>query len=61
MKKLLATVCVLGLVAGLAACSSEGEGYKDEAPYAQERTVGAPEQPAEPAKAEKVFRASQVK
>ncbi len=54
MKKLLALVCALGLVAGLAACSSEGKGYKDEAPYAQERTVGTPE-------VEQVFHARQVK
>lgn len=58
MKKFLATVCIFGTAVALSACTSEGEGYKDEAPYAVERTAG--EAPAE-AQGERVFRASQTK
>jgi hypothetical protein len=42
MKKLLATVCVLGSTLALTACDSTGSGYVDtQPPYATERTVGA--------------------
>lgn len=58
MKKFLAAVCILGASFTLSACTAEGEGYKDQAPYASERTAGTPE--AQPV-AEQVFRASQVK
>lgn len=47
MKKLLATLCMIGSVAALAACSTDGQGYKDEAPYASERTAGGDVMPAE--------------
>ena len=41
MKKLLATVCVLGSTLALTACDTTGSGYVDtQPPYAQERTVG---------------------
>jgi len=60
MKKLLATVCIIGSTLALTACDTTGSGYVDtQPPYAQERTVGtgpvaAPA--AEPAKsAEPVF------
>ncbi len=59
MKKLLATVCILGLAATLSACTSKGEGYKDQAPYASERTVGSQQQSGQ--KAEQVFHSRQVK
>ncbi len=39
MKKLTATICILGTVLGLAACSSTGTVDSD-APYATERTAG---------------------
>jgi hypothetical protein len=55
MKKLLATFCILGSMLALSACTSEGEGYKEEAPYAAERTAG------HEADGEQVFRARQVK
>ena len=66
MKKLLTTALVLGSVFGVAACSSDGasdtgDETLTQAPYAQERTVGA-----EPAKetvksAEPVFESKQMK
>lgn len=62
MKKLLATVCVLGSTLALTACDTTGSGYVDtQPPYTQERTVGtgpvaAPVAAPEPAKsAEPVF------
>ncbi len=58
MKKLLATVCILGSTLALTACDSTGSGYVDtQPPYASERTVGAaPAVAAEPARsAEPVF------
>lgn len=59
MKKLLATACILGSVVALSACTSEGQGYKDEAPYAVERTAGSQQKGA--VEGERVFRASQTK
>ena len=59
MKKLLATVLVLSSSLTMAACSSTDEGYRDQAPYAEERTAGG-EQHA-PAKAERVFQKKQMK
>ena len=57
MKKLLATVCVLGSTLALTACDSTGSGYVDtQPPYASERTVGAVTPAAEtPASAEPVM------
>ncbi len=52
MKKLVATLCLLGATVALSACDSTGEGYVDtQPPYANERTAGAtkaPVQSAEP-------------
>ncbi|MCB9978672.1 MAG: hypothetical protein H6862_03585 [Rhodospirillales bacterium] len=56
MKNFVMTLCLLGATAGLAACATEGKGYVDEAPYAQERTAGG-----EMAPAEQVFRTRQHK
>jgi len=58
MKKLLATVCILSAAVALSACSSEGEGYKDQAPYAASRTAGSPDTATA---TEEVFHARQVK
>ncbi len=58
MKKLIATVCVLGSTLALTACDSTGTGYVDtQPPYASERTAGAaPAAAAAPvASAEPVF------
>ena len=58
MKKLLATVCIIGSTLALTACDTTGSGYVDtQPPYAQERTVGAaPVVAPEPTKsAEPVF------
>ncbi len=55
MKKLLATVCILGAAVALSACTSDGKGHKDEAPYSAGRTAGKPDT------ADQVFRARQVK
>lgn len=52
MKKLVATLCLVGTALALSACESTGEGYVDtQPPYASERTAGgakAPVQSAEP-------------
>ncbi len=57
MKKFIATVCFVGLAAGLSAglsaCSTDGQGYVDQAPYAEGRTAGS--------EAERVFRETQRK
>lgn len=57
MKKLLATVCVLGSTLALTACDTTGSGYVDtQPPYASERTVGAAPAVVEaPASAEPVM------
>lgn len=42
MKKLIASVCLLGSVVALSACDKSGDGYVDtQPPYATERTAGA--------------------
>lgn len=43
MKKLIATICIIGSAAALSACSTSNT---SSAPYAQERTAGAVGQPA---------------
>lgn len=40
MKKFVATLCLLGSVVSLAACSSHEGNVETQAPYAQERTAG---------------------
>ena len=59
MKKLLATVCIIGSTLALTACDSTGSGYVDtQPPYAQERTAGEAPAMAAPApvkSAEPVF------
>ncbi len=60
MKKFIATICILGSAATLAACSSNEKATTDEtmpAPYSESRTVGH----ETPMKAEKVFRKVQTK
>lgn len=58
MKKLVATLCLLGTTVALSACDSTGEGYVDtQPPYANERTASgekAPVQSAEPVFEKKV-------
>lgn len=65
MKKLIATVCILGSAAILSACASDDEGYRDlQPPYEQGRTVGNAPAPAQPAPApapEQTFRRTQMK
>ena len=67
MKKLLATLLVLGSGLTLAACESTSEGYRDlQPPYADDRTVGTePEMPMKkyeaPKRAERVFQKAQTK
>lgn len=62
MKKLIATVCILGSAALVSACTSDGDGYRDlQPPYEQGRTVGNSPAP-EPAPApERTFRKVQMK
>lgn len=66
MKKLIATIAIIGSAATLSACETSGMGDVDTAPpYADERTashgsVAAPA-PAAPARAERVFREVQSK
>ncbi len=56
MKKLVASLCLLGSVVALSACDSTGEGYVDtQPPYASERTAGATPAPAPVQSAEPVF------
>ncbi|MFP4313043.1 MAG: hypothetical protein ACLFR0_01840 [Alphaproteobacteria bacterium] len=64
MKKLIATVCILGSAAMVSACSSTDEGYRDlQPPYEQGRTVGdAPAPKPAPVRAsERTFRKVQMK
>ncbi len=42
MKKIIATVCLLGSALALSACESTGSGYVDtQPPYTQERTASS--------------------
>jgi hypothetical protein len=59
MKKILSTVCILGTAAALSACTAQGEGYRDQAPYSVDRTAGGGHEGD--MKSERVFRASQTK
>lgn len=69
MKKLLLTTMVLGSTVAVAACTSNGgtsandmDGALTQAPYAEERTVGATQAPAPVVRsAEPVFESRQVK
>ncbi len=61
MKKVLATLLLVGTVAGVSACTSEGEGYRDEAPYARERTAGGEVEREQEVRSERVFRERQTK
>ena len=66
MKKLIATVLMLGSVTALAACTSNGTTELDEtrtqAPYSDERTVGYERyEPSNVRSAEPVFRKSTSK
>ena len=67
MKKLIATIAIIGSAATLSACETSGMGEVDTAPpYADERTAThsnaapAPAKPA-PVRAERVFREVQSK
>ena len=40
MKKLVASICILGTAAVLSACSTDGRGHSEDSPYATERTAG---------------------
>lgn len=60
MKKLVATLCIIGSTVALAACDSTGTGnVETAAPYASERTAGG--DVAAPAPAERVFNEKQMK
>ena len=67
MKKIIATICVVGSTFALSACDTTGTGNVDtQPPYAMERTVGLNEQvavvtPVVVAPAERVFQRAQVK
>jgi len=59
------TIALVGTAMALTACAgTDGEAdysYESEAPYADERTVGAEEEIVEPVRAERVFRQQQRK
>lgn len=56
MKKLIASLCLLGSVVALSACDSAGDGYVDtQPPYSTERTAGATQAAAPVQSAEPVF------
>lgn len=67
MKKIIATVCILGSAALLSACETDSNGYRDlEPPYEQGRTVGTSPAPVAktrpaPVREERVFRQQQTK
>ena len=65
MKKLIATIAIIGSAATLSACNTTGMGNIDTAPpYADERTAshGSEAAPAPaPVRAERVFREVQTK
>lgn len=57
MKKLVAALCLAGSVVAFAACTTDGSGYVDSAPYASERTAGM----GSGASAEHVYTGTQTK
>ncbi len=68
MKKLIATIAIIGSAATLSACETTGSGNVDTAPpYADERTAGYSPEPVAaaprpaPVRAERVFREVQTK
>ena len=63
MKKLLAVALLVSASTALAACGTGAGHIETQAPYAEERTVGATEAPARPVvrSAEPVFESRQVK
>lgn len=67
MKKLLMMTLLLGSTVAVAACTANGNSANDldgaltQAPYAEERTVGAVEAAPVVRSAEPVFESSQVK
>ena len=65
MKKLIATIAIIGSAATLSACNTTGMGNIDTAPpYADDRTAGYDSEPAPapaPVRAERVFREVQTK
>lgn len=67
MKKLLTSLLVLGSTVAVAACAANGNSAPDldgdmNAPYAEERTVGATQAPAPVVRsAAPVFQSTQVK
>ncbi len=63
MKKLVATLCIVGSALTLAACETTGNnGSADSAaPYSTERTAGATVEREAPVRAERVFRNEQTK
>lgn len=67
MKKLAATLCVIGTAFTLGACDTMGAGNVETAPpYSSERTAGYEDAPVvvereQPRRAERVFRQKQTK
>ena len=66
MKKLAATLCIIGSAFALSACSTEGSGdVQTGAPYELERTAGSNQEPAvsrpAPRRAERTFQEQQRK
>lgn len=56
MKKVIASLALLGSVVALSACDSSGDGYVDtQPPYSTERTAGATQAAAPVQSAEPVF------
>ena len=60
MRKFVVSACMIGTALALAACSSDGEGHVDVAPYSLERTAGHGGD-ASSQEAETVFRSGQRK
>lgn len=62
MKKLAATLCIMGTAIALSACDTAGAGnVETAAPYASERTAGEGNAQAQAAPAERVFQEKQMK
>lgn len=62
MKKLAATLCIVGTALTLSACDTTGSGnVETSAPYASERTAGNQNAEVSAAPAERVFQEKQVK